>query len=243
MIAEVLRPSARRWKDKRGQMRTSIFLIAAFLVLTSSVLSAADIKSVKAVQSKDSDYFDYEDYEIRNGKEVPIGKIEFLKGCSWYCGGYVKKIMASSAMAPVGKSTYKGENAHDFDKDTAWIPQKEDYGIGQYLNYEFNFDKEKDYKGRLGVTKILLANGYKKSRKLWEANSRVKKIRMYVNGTPYRDLELLDSFEIQTIDIGKIMFPPRKTTILKFEILEVYPGKKYMETAISELVFEGVGVH
>ena len=110
-------------------------------------------------------------------------------------------------------------------------------------SYEFNFDKEKDYNGHLGVTKILLANGYKKSRKLWEANSRVKKIRMYVNGAPYRDLMLLDNFEIQTIDIGKIMFPPHKTTILKFEILEVYPGKKYKETAISELVFEGVGVH
>ncbi len=225
-------------------MRTSVVLVTVFLVLTSMSVFASGIKTMKAVQGKDTDYFDYEDYVIgKNGKEVPKGKTEFLPGCSWYCGGYVKKITASSEMASEGKTTYKAENAHDFDKDTAWIPQKGDYGIGQYLSYEFNFDKEKDYKGRLGVTKILLANGYKKSKKLWEANSRVKKIRMYVNGTPYRDLMLLDSFEIQTIDIGKIMFPPHKTTILKFEILEVYPGKKYKETAISELVFEGVGVH
>lgn len=224
-------------------MRTSILLIAAFLVLTSSVLYAADIKTVKAVQGKDSDYFDFEDYDIRNGKEVPIGKIEFLKGCSWYCGGYVKKIAASSVMQSDGKTTYKAENAHDFVKDTAWIPKKDDYGIGDSLIYEFNFDKEKNYEGRLGVTTILLANGYKKSRKLWGANSRVKKMRMYVNGAAYRDIAVLDSFEIQTVDIGKIMFPPRKTTTIKFEILEVYPGNKYKETAISELVFEGVGVH
>jgi hypothetical protein len=224
-------------------MRTSIFLIAAFFVLTSNALFAADIKTVKAVQGKDSDYFDLEDYEIRNGKEAPIGKIVFLKGCSWYCGGYVKRIYASVELSPNGKTTYTAKNAHDFDKDTAWIPKKGDYGIGAYLAYEFNFDKEKNYDGHLGVTTILMANGYKKSKILWEANSRVKKLRMYVNGKPYHDILLLDSFEIQTIDIGEIMFPPRKTTTLKFEIIEVYPGKKYKETAISELVFEGIGVH
>jgi len=224
-------------------MKTTILILALVILSVPSFLLASDLPTAKAVQGKDADYFDYEDYDIRNGKEVPIGKIEFLKGCSWYCGGYVKKITASSVMASEGKTTYKADNAHDFDKDTAWIPQKGEYGIGQHLSYEFNFDKEKDYNGRLGVTKILLANGYKKSKKLWEANSRVKKIRMYVNSAPYHDLMLLDSFEIQTIDIGKIMFPPHKTTILKFEILEIYPGKKFKETAISELVFEGVGVH
>lgn len=218
-------------------------MLVLVIVSAANLLLAADIPTVKAVQGKDADYFDYEDYDLRNGKDVPIGKVEFLKGCSWYCGGYVKKITASSEMAPDGKTTYKAENAHDFEKDTAWIPRKGDYGVGQYLSYEFNFDKEKNYNGRLGVTKILLANGYKKSKKLWEANSRVKKIRMYVNGAPYRDLVLLDSFEIQTIDIGEIMFPLGKTTVLKFEILDVYPGKKYKDTAISELVFEGVGVH
>jgi len=224
-------------------MKNTIIILTLAILSVPCFLIAADLPTVKAVQGKDTDYFDYEDSDIRNGKVVPIGKIEFLPGCSWYCGGSVKKITASSEMTTEGKTTYKAENAHDFNKDTAWIPQKGDYGIGQYLIYEFNFDKEKDYNGRLGVTKILLANGYKKSRTLWEANSRVKRIRMYVNGALYRDLMLLDSFEIQAIDIGKIMFPPHKTTILKFEILEVYPGKKYKETAISELVFEGVGVH
>lgn len=124
-----------------------------------------------------------------------------------------------------GAASYS--NAHDFDKDTAWVVGKDDYGIGESLTYEFNFDKEKAYKGSLGVTTIVLANGYKKSEKLWEANSRIKKMRMYVNTVPYRDLLFLDSFEIQTIDIGTIMFPANKTTVLRFKILEVYPGKKY----------------
>ncbi|WP_136513917.1 NADase-type glycan-binding domain-containing protein [Geomonas edaphica] len=225
-------------------MKTSIVLATAILTLLSVSSYAIEFKTVKAVQGRDSDYFDYEDAVIgKDGKEISKGKKEFLPGCSWYCGGYVKKISASAEMPPEGKTTYKANNAHDFDKDTAWIPRKNDFGVGESLTYQFNFDKEKNYKGTLGVTTILMANGYKKSRAVWEANSRVKKMRMYVNGMPYRDIKLLDSYEVQTVDIGEIMFPPRKTTILKFEILEVYPGKKYRETAISELVFEGVGVH
>lgn len=225
-------------------MKTTIALLTVLLIFSSIFAFASDIKTIKAVQGKDSDYFDYDDVVIgKDGREIPKGKIEFLPGCSWYCGGYVKKISASAEMSPEGKTSYKAKNAHDFNKDTAWIPKKDDFGIGESLTYEFNFDKEKNYKGSLGVTTILLANGYKKSKTLWEANSRVKKMRMYVNGKPYRDIQLLDSYEIQTIDIGTIMFPPRKTTTLKFEILGIYPGKRYKETAISELVFEGVGVH
>jgi len=164
------KPTINELERQKRTDKTSISLITAFLMLTSSVMYAADIKTVKAVQGKDSDYFDYEDYDIRNGKEVPIGKIEFLKGCSWYCGGYVKKKSASSVMQSEGKTNYKAENAHDFNKDTAWIPKKGEHGIGEYLTYEFNFDKEKNYDGHLGVTTILLANGYKKSKQLWEAN-------------------------------------------------------------------------
>lgn len=98
-------------------------------------------------------------------------------------------------------------------------------------------------KHQLGITKIILANCYKKTKKTWEENSRVRKMKMYVDNKPFGQLELLDSFEFQTIDIGKIMLPTQKVIKLKFEIVEVYPGTKYEDTAISELLFDGVGVH
>jgi hypothetical protein len=39
------------------------------------------------------------------------------------------------------------------------------------------------------------------------------------------------------------MLPKKGIMRFKFEIADVYPGKKYKDTAITELVFDGVGVH
>ncbi|MDH3973310.1 MAG: hypothetical protein OEV42_03425 [Deltaproteobacteria bacterium] len=218
----------------------TIFFSILLMLLSLTFLHAQEIPVIKAIQDSDSNYMDYEDYA---GPNEPIGDLVFLKGCSWYCGGYVEEITASSELRSNGSNTYLGKNAHDFEMKTAWVEGKKDYGIGEYVEYKFNFDRYENYDGHLGITKILLANGYKKSKELWKANSRVKKLRMYVNNEPYAILEIIDSFEIQTIDIGKFMFPPKTTTLIKFEIMEVYPGSKYKDVAISELVFEGVGVH
>jgi hypothetical protein len=81
------------------KMKTTILILSLAILSAPSFLLASDLPTAKAVQGKDTDYFDYEDSDIRNGKVVPIGKIEFLPGCSWYCGGSVKKITASSEMA------------------------------------------------------------------------------------------------------------------------------------------------
>ncbi len=212
-----------------------------FLFLTfSSFLFSQELKVAHAQQGKDSIFFDYEDYD-ENFK--PIGSLIFLKGCSWYCGGYVKSIFASSELKENNGINYNPKNAHDFDKNTAWIEGKSDYGIGEFIEYHFNFDKYKKYDGGLGINKILLANGYKKSKQVWENNSRIKQLKVYLNDKPYAILNLLDSFEIQIIEIEEIKFPANKTTKLKFEITQVYKGKKYKDTAISLLMFDGTGVH
>jgi len=211
------------------------FLII-FLILSTSIFSQ-EIKRINSVQGKDSEYFEYEDYDKNQN---PIGKLEFLKGCSWYCGGSVTNIIASSELKEQNGITYSPKNIHDFDKNTAWIEGKTDYGIGEFIEYQFDF---KNYNGGLGINKILLANGYKKDKTNWKNNSRVKQLKMYINDKPYSIINLLDSFEIQTIEIDKIMFPSNKMTKLRFEILDIYKGDKFKDTAISLLMFEGVGVH
>jgi len=215
-------------------MKNKIIII--FLILTTSIYSQ-EIKTINSIQGNDSDFFDYEDYDEN---QKPIGKFEFLKGCSWYCGGSVTNTAASSELKEQNGINYSPKNAHDFDKNTAWIEGKSDYGIGEFIEYQFDF---KDYSGGLGINKILIANGYKKSKNDWKNNSRVKQLRMYINGKPYSIINLLDSFEIQTIDIDKIMIPPNETTKLRFEIIDIYKGDRYKDTAISLLMFDGVGVH
>ena len=206
----------------------------------SSFLFSQELKIIQAVQEKDSDFFDYEDYET---PDKPIGELIFLKGCSWYCGGSVKTIEASSELLENNENNYSAKNAHDFDKNTAWIEGENGFGIGEFIEYHFDFSKFKDYNGGLGINQILLANGYKKNKSTWENNSRIKQLKVYLNGEPYAILNLLDAYEIQTIDIGEIKFPANTETKLKFEITQVYKGKKYKDTAISLLMFEGIGVH
>lgn len=211
-----------------------------FLLTFSSILFSQELKIIQAIQKKDANFFEYEDYESPN---KPIGELVFLKGCNWYCGGFVKSIRASSELKEHNGINYSAKNAHDFDKNTAWIEGKPDYGIGEFIEYYFDFSETKGYKGSLGINQILLANGYKKNKQTWENNSRVKQLKVYLNDKPYAILNLLDSFEIQTIDIGEIKFPANKETKLKFEITKVYEGIKYKDTAISLLMFEGIGVH
>ncbi|MFD1293856.1 hypothetical protein ACFQ5N_08420 [Lutibacter holmesii] len=211
-------------------------LILILIFFTTNIFSQS-IKTISAIQGKDSDYFEYEDYDENQN---PIGKLEFLKGCSWYCGGSVTEIIVSSELKEQNGIHYSPKNAHDFDKNTAWIEGKPDYGIGEFIEYRFDF---KNYNGGLGINKILLTNGYKKDKTNWKNNSRVKQLKMYINDKPYSIINLLDSFEIQTIEIDKIMFPSNKMTKLRFEILDIYKEDKFKDTAISLLMFEGIGVH
>lgn len=211
-----------------------------FFLSIGSILSAQELKVIQGIQQNDATYFEYEDYEA---PDKPIGDLVFLKGCSWYCGGSVKLITASSELKENNGISYSPKNAHDFDKNTAWIEGKSDYGIGEFITYTFDFSELITYNGGLGINRILLANGYKKDHQTWKNNSRVKQLKVYVNDKPYAILNLLDVFEIQTIEIGEIIFPSNKETKIKFEITQVYEGDKYKDTAISLLMFDGVGVH
>lgn len=208
--------------------------ILVYTIFLLSILAAVpqQIPVFKAVQAKDSDFIG----------EIDDGPSEVLPGCSWYCGGNVTEFKASSSLAPVNSISYTANKAHDFDITTAWVEGKPGHGIGEYIEYTIDMTPDNASKN-LGITQIILANGYKKTKATWQENARVKKLNMVVNGKPYGMLDLLDSFEFQVINISKIMLPPRKITTIRFEIVDVYPGSKFQDTAISELLFDGVGVH
>jgi hypothetical protein len=203
------------------------------ILLFVSLILLQPLPTYKAVQGKDTDFLG----------ETEDGVIEVLSGCSWYCGGAMISEFNSSSDLPAYKDNiYIPDMAHDFDVTTAWIEGKKDYGIGEYLEYNFGMTSVGESQ-HLGINKLIVANGYKKTKKTWEENSRVKKLKMYVNDIPFGVIELLDSFEFQTIDIPVIMLSKQELMKIKFEIMEVYPGTKYKDTAISELLFDGVGVH
>ena len=154
-------------------------------------------------------------------------------GCSWYCGGGNYKIKASSSLG----DSYKAEFANDLSYKTAWVEGKKDEGIGEYLEYYFKNDSPR-------ITEIIISNGYMKSEETWKNNNRVKKLKLYVNGVPFGILNLKDSRTDQYFEVGTLGHNKNGTDlILKFEILEVYKRRKYNDTAITEIYFDGIDVH
>lgn len=167
------------------------------------------------------------------------------EGCSWYCAGGPKEVTASSHLKLQGKNSYEPGNAHDLNYKHAWVEGVPGYGIGEYLIYTFSAASPR-------VNEIIVVNGYVKSQSAWENNSRVKKLKVYLNDKPYVILNLEDVRAAQHFNVEPIGESNRKNWdelneqpdwTLKFEIIEVYKGLKYDDVVISEIYFNGLDVH
>ena len=180
--------------------------------------------------------------------EMGEGYFDILgPGCSWYCGGGPYKVTGSSFLPPQAANQYDPSNAHDLSYGTAWVEGASGDGIGEYLVYHFDTHSPR-------ITSIRIANGYVKNQTAWENNGRVKKLKLYFNNEPYAILCLENSrseqvFEFPPIgnkrdESGSVIDEEKAGEwTLKFEILEVYKGKRYSDVAISEIYFSGLDVH
>ena len=166
-------------------------------------------------------------------------------GCSWYCGKAQEDVTGTSQLPSNKKYTYPPKNAGDLDYQTAWVEGKNSYGVGESLTYHFE-------SGSPRITKIIIANGYVKSEKTWRENLRVKKLNVYYNNLLQYQLNLKNSYTEQSFSVKPIGNHPKNVSIykkelsqweLRFEIVEVYKGSKYKDTAISEIYFDGIDVH
>lgn len=166
-------------------------------------------------------------------------------GCSWYCGGGQDTNSASSELKSFGSISYSPDNIHDLSYKTAWIEGAKGYGVGEYIVYHMPPQTPR-------ITKITIVNGYVKTEKAWKENSRVKRLKMYVNDKPVAILNLDDSRRKQSFSFEPIGISERRNWeelkskpwwSMKFEILEVYPGDKYDDTALTEIFFDGIDVH
>ena len=199
----------------------------------------ADLQVCDRVAMKaNTDYEALSDVEIALFSFVqddPVLSHFYSYNCSWYCGGQIDSVTASSALA----DRYAAEKAHDFSIVTAWVEGVEGNGEGEYLRYSFPGTCPR-------ITTVLIHNGYVKNWEVWRDNARVKKLLMYYNDKPYVVLNLQDTMNLQSFNVGILGYEDRDTApawSIKFEILEVYPGKKYEDTAITEIYFDGIDVH
>ena len=169
--------------------------------------------------------------ETHDGPWDPIGA-----GCSYYCAVEQVILKASSTLAPQGDNSYEAARAHDSDLRTAWVEGEQDAGLGKSLTLTVTGSKPNH---------LTIFNGYQKSPKHYLNNSRVKQLRLLLNGKPKALLNLSDSRAAQEFEIGNLYLPGYKygeapvTVTIELEIVAVYPGAKWKDTAISEVVLRG----
>jgi hypothetical protein len=147
---------------------------------------------------------------------------------------------------------YKVSNISDLNLNTAWVPKGN--GLGESITFTFHFPKNAGYAGPYQFRGICTVfNGYCKSMKLWVQNSRVKELKAYYDGNFLCDVELLDTWHVQTFDISKFFknrrygkylnakYEVKNGGKLQFVITAVYEGAKYKDLAISEFLCDGAG--
>lgn len=205
-------------------------------ILDAPIMSYAEYKNLY----KDIDSGKYTSTEIDKFEESSVYVDLYSPACSWYCGGVIDSIKASSSLAQTNGFTYIAENAHDFNHESVWVEGVDGNGIGEYIIYQFPSTCPR-------ITGVKILNGYVKNEGLWKANNRIKSLKVYYNNKEYIILDLEDTRCIQYFEIGTVGYGPGATDkdswTLRFEILEVYPGEKYDDTVISELYFDGIDVH
>ncbi|MBR5374765.1 MAG: hypothetical protein IK131_08865 [Paludibacteraceae bacterium] len=239
-------------------MKKSILFILAFWAYTLCALAETPVfqpvsvkkmdfeknsktfeRLMKRAAQKDFDYNTLTEEEQSIYNETKDSYWDVIGGaCSWYCAGGPSSVTASSQLKPQGAVNYKASNAHDLSYRTAWVEGVAGYGIGEYLTYSFKG-------GDPRITTIIVVNGYVKSGKAFKENSRVKKLKVYKDDKPIAILDLKDIMGEQRFEIGTLgdNTPGSPDWKLKFEIMEVYKGDKYDDTALSEIYFNGIDVH
>ncbi|MDO6470675.1 hypothetical protein [Maribacter sp. 1_MG-2023] len=172
----------------------------------------------------------------------------------------------SSALSPQENNNYNHTSISDLSYATAWVEGVKGDGIGESV--EFNFPAQHPR-----ITTIKIANGYIKDKTTWKNNSRVRQLKVCVNNTEFAILNLKDVYAEQVFEIPTIGFEItyrgsnddgtssykykdengntfksynkeiESGDTIRFEIISVYKGDKYDDTAITEIYFSGLDVY
>ncbi|MEO0641250.1 MAG: hypothetical protein AAFY70_16070, partial [Bacteroidota bacterium] len=153
-------------------------------------------------------------------------------------------ISASSSLSP--EATYGPKNLIDGNMETAWVEGASGLGIGESIEITLSFPKD--------IRAIFILPGYTKSQKAYEENARPQKIKVAVyigekGKGEWREMEeiSLQDRRYQTLmgdniaalaqpimDIGDV--GDWNISKIRLTITAVYPGTKYDDTCISEVL-------
>ena len=230
---------------------------------TEILMTEGKIEKISGIElendnSKCVQHYTFKDFDLNKNRELVI---EYdIKG--FYIGSYLKNssknvrymenVSATSELVE-GKTTYFAKNLNDKDYTTAWVEAANDFGSGEKIHFELNQNINKDQWFGISITHLYLLNGFRKTEKTYYENNRIKKLRLWINGKdgeksyditlPDRPYKAINDYNIayeadllnDYIDLGRRQ-AFYNVTSFDIEILEVYPGTKYNDTCISEVI-------
>ncbi|MBL7804567.1 MAG: hypothetical protein JNL02_12575 [Saprospiraceae bacterium] len=134
------------------------------------------------------------------------------------------KITASSTLSP--ESAYGADNLFDSRKEFAWA-EGNTAAAGEGETLRFHFDQP------VRISGVQIWNGYQRSTEHYRANARTKDFQLSAANAPAQTFTLRDDPAGQKID-----FPTAfEGQDFELKINNIYPGKKYKDLAISEILF------
>jgi len=148
-----------------------------------------------------------------------------------------ENIEADSTLKSKKINKYSAKNLIDNNPKTAWVEGSHDFGkdVKLYLTLSPTTHGGK-LEGDYLIDKVAIINGYAKSKKIFKANNRVKKIKFqYWSMKEDKEFDLFftlkDTSKMQYIKFKK----PIYASNFRISILSVYKGEKYNDTCISEI--------
>lgn len=199
------------------------------------VSTIIDEQKVNQFKQEHSDWFE----EVL--EEELLMNFFYPSECDCWGDGFYNCIInfdaeSSSNLSGISNLAYGATNLTDFDLRTAWVEGTEGLGIGERITIDVSTVIDEN----LNISELVIVNGYVKNRNIWEANSRIRKFKLFIDEEPKAILNLQDTDKYQKFDISKFVSGKHKLTIM-LEILDVIKGTKYSDTAISEIFVKGTG--
>jgi len=159
---------------------------------------------------------------------VPVLQ-ELMGGCSLKCAFPWE----TAAVVP-GKNAQPVYTLDDDDASTVWIDPSTMVGTRLVFQFPKKLAKELNGTPFYGFD---LINGNIKTETLFKAYARLRKVELYYNEKPFCYVTFSDTRRWQHVMFADIM--AKQDDAFTMEILEVYPGAKFPNAAITEIVLQG----
>ncbi|WP_157279003.1 NADase-type glycan-binding domain-containing protein [Olivibacter sitiensis] len=127
--------------------------------------------------------------------------------------------------------------AYDFSLATQWLSRTGTDGVGEKITYIF------EPAGDSEIREVLFFPGNMRTAIEWQKYSRPAKVKLRINDTEIAILCLNDENAGQVFEIPMTAsYLEGMHIVVECEILSVYPGSEFKESAISEINFNGTNI-